>query len=419
MSSNPSTPSTPSTPKRPLQLNTTFCDHEGIFEKPDLLRSATPPPSLSPTKGQIKRFHFNNEHPCNQSIDDSAVPFLKQITEQKAKLKQQRLIYERKIKEYELQSNTKHRSNVAMAMSPSKKRMVIKNKMQEICKNKLIPRNRGRVTIPSLPLDKLPETDQGPSTYHDNRFAIGWNFLNEVTKQTLLSDDDNASESNLNRLKSFVSYSSMVLTFNHYSARWQNANDIRNLSALTTNRYRKCAVDLASSVVDRQPLNMNQLNNQYSSISHHRFKKSLRACYQILDHRPATVRPTMHAIPLLLPSLNIVFDPSPKQQAEAMTKTKKAQKLQRQKHILEQKRKRLRETTLKLRRLKQYKKELKRWQRTRGHLEEKEERTPFVTMMSFDDEKMRENEMNQLSQIEMRKDRKSLISSNVRIEQSL
>ena len=404
---------------RPGKLNTTFCDHEGVFARPDLLRSVTPPPSLSPTKGQMKRFEFNNEYRCNQSIDDSAVPFLRRIKEHKAMLKQQRAAYESKLSRYQLNN-----SNVAVPISCSSKHREITGKMKEICKTKLMPQGRRGLQIPSLPLHKLKES---PSTTHtapytDNRFAIGWNFLNHITKQTLLSDDDNASEQNLDRLKSFVSYSSMVLTFNHYSARWQNANDIRNLSALTTNRYRKCAVDLAATVVDREQLNMNALSNQHSSIPHQRFKKSLRACYQILDNRPDTVRATMHSIPLFLPSLNIVFDPSPKQVAADMKRTKHAQKLQRQKHLLEQKQKRLQETTQKLRRLREYKKELKRWQRTRGHIDCAEDNTPFLAMMSFDGNKRKDQlhrDPAELSTINIRKDRKSVIASNVRIDDSL
>ena len=409
----------PHTPRmKPTPLNVTFCDHEGVFAKPDLLRSATPPPSLSPTKGQIRRFEFNNEHPCNQSIDDSAVPFLIKVQEHKSKLKklkQQKAAYTEKLKQYEL-----NHSNVAVPISSSK---LMTSKLQEICNTKLCPRVRAKsdtltsLRIPSLPLHKLKESPSGVSSagYTDNRFAIGWNFLNQVTKQTLLSDDGNASQ-NLDRLKSFVSYSSMVLTFNHYSARWQNAEDIRNLSALTTNRYRKCAVDLAATVVDREQLNMNALSNQYAAIPPQRFKKTLRACYQILDHRPESVRPTMYAIPLFLPSLNIVFDPSPKEIAAAMQQTEHAQKLRRHKHLLEKKRKRLQQTTLKLRRLKQYKNELKRWHRTRGSLDNKMEKTPYISMMSFDDGKTKRKE--EMSEIVMHKDQKSTIASSVRIPTS-
>eukprot|EP01083_Nonionella_stella_P054185 143123_1 len=82
---------------KPRTLNTLFCDHESVANKPDLLRSVTPPPSLSPTKGQIKRFEFNElfaYKSAKKSVDDSAVPFIK---EYKKTLKQQKLDYEARI----------------------------------------------------------------------------------------------------------------------------------------------------------------------------------------------------------------------------------------------------------------------------------------------------------------------------------
>eukprot|EP01084_Bolivina_argentea_P091550 164792_1 len=364
--------------KKPQSLNIAFCDHEGIFEKPDLLRSVTPPPSLSPTRGQIKRFQYT-EHFANVSVDDTAISFIK---EYKKSVKKQKTNYEAKLKE--TISNTKNNKAVACAKSLRLSPEKFSNKFQKLCKKKVIPKHKhsNSLCIPSLPLHKINRNKASfinDSIYEDNRYAIGWNFLNHVTKQTLLSDN---STENIDNWKSFVSHTSMILTFNHYTKRWQTSKDIRKLSTMTTNRYRKEGIAIAANIVDKKNLNMNTFVREYPNISHKRFKKSLRTCYQILDNRPATVRTTMHSIPLFLPSLNITFDPSVRERRQQQEKSEHNKRMQRKKFLLERKKRRLIELQNKVNRLKEYKKELRNWQKTKRYIDIDANRTPFASMMN-------------------------------------
>lgn len=405
---------------KPEPLNVTFCDHEAVFDRPDLIRSVTPPPSLSPTKGQLKRFEFT-ENFANKSVDDTAVSFIKAYKKQLKLEKQQReqqVSYEQKLKN----SQSKFKENKAIPINMSKSlhfspqkpiqsRMSIK--LQQICKTKVIPKVRRRktLTIPSLPLHKINRTNLEDSLYEDNRFAIGWNFLNSVTKRTLLSD--NTDSGNIDRLKSFMSYSSMILTFNHYTRRWQTSEDIRKLSTMTTNRYRKEGIDIAATIVDKNDLNMNLFVREYPNISGKRFKKSLRTAYQILDNRPDTVRTTLHAIPIFLPSLNIVFDPSKRQLRKEKEESEHTKKMQRKKHLLNKKKEKLQKLKSKLDRVRMYKKDLKKWERNK---EVNDITTPFITMMSFDKNSDEyKNVVKNSKLIKKNKFKKSVIESNVKI----
>ena len=206
---------------KPDALNVTFCDHSTIFVRPDLLRCSTPPPSLSPKNIKIKQFSYSPRFSNDTSIDDTVLPFIKQYRKKKQEEKD-KINYNEKLKE----GKVKYKENKAIPISGQKR-------FAKICKTKIMSqlnRKRHSINVPPLALDKINK--------FDNRFAIGWNFLNSITKETLLSDDLNSSE-NLNKLKSFMSYTSMIFSFNHHMARWKTSDDIRNLSAMTTSRYRK------------------------------------------------------------------------------------------------------------------------------------------------------------------------------------
>ena len=410
----------------------------------------TPPPSLSPTKGQLKRFDFiHNEQRLHQSIDDSAVPFILEMRDQKRKLKQQRLEYEQKL----LHQRTGHKRNVAVPLTKHNYRSPqrFNSKIQKMCKQKLMPTLREKSNlklkpttkspcIPLLPLRQLDRdrdrsrshrvrgsnigTDADASSLHpaDNRFAIGWNFLNKITKETLLSDDDDCDsergrQSHTDRLKSFMSYTSMCLAFNHYTQRWQTAEDIRSLGAMTTSRYRKEAVAMAADLVDRKQINMNRFEHQFPNIPHKRFKKSLKTCYEILEAKPdgfAATTAAHQTIPIFLPSLNIVFDPSLNQQLQKRNQTERIKKTRRYKYIARQKEKQFKAVERKLDRLKVYRKELKAWRKTQTH-----NQTPFIAMMSFDQHdgtyKKYKNVIKQSVVRGKAEKRKAVVSSSVRV----
>lgn len=356
-------------------------------------RASTPPTIITTSKtSKTKTFDFVENSTNIKSADDLTLEFIKQMKNlMKVKELENKLNSNSEKSEQPLinHRNHKRRNTIQNYKHCKKLQLLTHNRIfigNEKGKNKIKRQPKRTFNIPKLDIEgKILQENKNKIDLSDNRYAIDWNSINSLTRNNLISFQAENKEIHSNRnkrrfsdtqlqikMQSFASYASTAFMFNHYSCRWKNIKDIDKLSAMTTNRYRKEGLQMAKDIVRHKYLNMNKYVRNYPNISHHRFKKSLQVCYQILDHKPEDIRTSLN-MNIFLPSLNIVFDETVQERAEKENQIETVRK-----RIKTQKQKKRRELEIKdlqkrIKLLKKYRKDMKLWKKTLHRIQSKDD----------------------------------------------